>query len=173
MEKIVLLLFLASAVACQPGGATGKDTLIKEIASLETELLKTGDATKNADVALQLVKQSELFANKFPQDSLTPVLLYKAADVSRGLGNFGKSVELWGSVWRNHPSYEKAPMALFLQGFTFDSDLRDTAMATKYYREFLHQFPDDVLAAQVKQLLAVVEKNPDDLIKEFKEKNEK
>jgi TolA-binding protein len=173
MEKIVLLLFLASTVACQSGDAASKDKLTKEIASLETELLKTGDAGKNEDIALQLVKQSELFAKEFPQDSLTPVLLFKAADVARGLGRFGKSVELWGSVWRNHPSYEKAPMALFLQGFTFDSDLRDTAMATKYYRDFLQQYPANPLAGQVKQLLAIVAKNPDDLIKEFKDKNEK
>jgi TolA-binding protein len=172
MQKIVLLLFLASAVACQSGEPVNKDKLKKEIANLETELLKTGDASQNKDVALQLVKQSELFAKEFPQDSLTPALLFKAADVARGAGHFGKAVELWGSVWRNHRSYEKAPVSLFLQGFTFDSELQDTAMAGKYYREFLQQFPSDPLAIQVKQLLAVLGKNPDDLIKEFKEKNE-
>ncbi|MFQ5448910.1 MAG: tol-pal system YbgF family protein [Saprospiraceae bacterium] len=144
----------------------------KEIAGLEKELLKTGDASKNEDVALQLVTKSEQFAKEFPRDSLTPVLLFKAADVAKGLGRFGKAVQLWGTVWRQYPQYEKAPMALFLQGFTFDSDLRDAPMATKYYREFLQQFPENPLAEQVKQLIAVVEQNPEDLIKSFEKKNE-
>lgn len=57
-------------------------------------------------------------------------------------------------------------MALFLQGFTFDSDLHDPVMASKYYKKFLTTYPNDtLLAPQEKQLLAVINVKPEDLIR--------
>jgi TolA-binding protein len=96
-------------------------------------------------------------------------MLFKAADVANGARKYGKAVQLWGAVWRKHPEHPRAPMALFLQGFTFDSKLGKSNMARKYYMEFLKQYPNDSLATQVKQLLMVVQDSPEDLVKKFKE----
>ena len=171
MKKALLfigaILILATACQQKPQEAGNKDTLLEEIGTLEKELLKTGDASKEKETALAIVEKSSDFNKAFPNDPKTPDLLFKAADVARGAKEYGKAVQLWGELWRNHPDHPKAPMALFLQGFTFDSDLRDAKMASKYYRNFLKTFPNDSLAIQVKQLLQVVEVTPEDLVKQF------
>ena len=110
------------------------------------------------------------FAKAFPSDPKTPDLIFKAADVARGAKEYGKAVQLWGQLWRKHPDHPKAPRALFLQGFTFESELRDANMASKYYKDFLETYPNDSLAPQVQQLLQVVEISPEDLIRQFESK---
>ncbi len=170
---IGMIVCLVAACQQSPKAPTDqKETLLDEIAQFEKVLLQEGDATKEKETAMAMVEKCEQYASAFPNDSATPNLLFKAADVARGAKDYGKAVQLWGQLWRTYPGHPQAPMALFLQGFTFDSDLQDVKMASKYYTEFLGKYPEDSLAAQVKQLLQVVETSPSDLIKQF-EKNSK
>lgn len=167
-----LLLILFSACGQNENAkqdAPASNELKSEISSLESQLLETGDASKNQEAAKLLVEKTEEFAKANPEDEQTPAMLFKAADVANGARNYGKAIQLWGLVWRKHPDYENAPMALFLQGFTFDSKLQDAKMAQKYYKNFLKTYPNDSLATKVKQLLAVVEVPPEQLIKQFQE----
>lgn len=147
--------------------AQSNESLKAEIAKLEAELLKTGDATKSQEAASQLVKKSQAYAEDYPDDKETPELLFKAGDVANGMKDFGKAIQLWGMVWRKHPDHPRAPMALFLQGFTFDSQMNKANMARKYYLEFLKQYPENDLTAQVRQLLTVINTSADDLVKKY------
>ncbi len=169
MKKIVLFLITAAIISgCQNmKSEENRKKLAEEIYTLEKKLLETKDASKDKQSALMLIEKTKLYAKNFPSDSLSPILLFKAGDVAKGAREYGKAIHLWGLVWRNYENHPKSPMALFLQGFTFDSDLRDPKMASKYYNDFLTKYPDNPLAEQVKQLLAVVEVNPDELIKQF------
>ncbi len=165
IRQIFIGLIMCLAISCQQNQ---ESALLKEIEQLETTILESGDATKEKDAAKALVEKSTEYANKFPDDKATPTILFKAGDVARGSKDYGKAIQLWGQLWRTYGDHPKAPMALFLQGFTFDSDLRDAKMATKYYNDFLKTYPNDSLAIQVKQLLQVVEISPEDLVKQFK-----
>ena len=173
MKKGLLFLglILCLTTACQQKvkEATDKGTLLGEIEQLEKQLLKSGDASKEKETALALVEKCSGYAKAFPNDAQTPGLLFKAGDVARGAKEYGKAVQLWGQLWRNHGDHPKAPMALFLQGFTFDSELQDAKMASKYYQDFLKTYPNDSLATQVRQL-QVVEMSPTDLVKQFQNK---
>lgn len=170
------ILFLSLLTACGQNGNDGQnadaDALSAEIKALEAQLLESGDASKNQEVAKELVAKTEAFAKANPTDKRVPDMLFKAADVANGAGNYGKAVQLWGQVWRSYPDHERAPMALFLQGFTFDSKLNDSQMATKYYQDFMKKYPNDSLTVQTKQLLEVVQVPPDQLIKKFEEETE-
>lgn len=175
MKKGLLFLgtILCLAAACQQSvkEADDRQALLEEIHSLEKQLLETGDASKEKKAALALVEKCNAYAKAYANDPATPGLLFKAADVARGAKEYGKAVQLWGQVWRQYGEHPQAPMALFLQGFTFDSELQDAKMARKYYQDFLKTYPNDSLATQVKQLLQVVEMSPTDLVKQF-EKNQ-
>lgn len=165
---LALALFFAACQSQDKTGKPGQQQLGEEIAALEKQLLDgNGDASKKPDIAVELVEKTLQYAELYPQDTLTPNLLFKAADAARGARQYGKAVQLWGQVWRNYEKHPRAPMALFLQGFTFDSDLRKADMAKKYYTQFLEKYPNDPLADQVKQLLSVVDENPEDLVKKF------
>ena len=174
MKKAFLFIgiILCLAAACQqpPKEVAVKDALLGEIGQLEKQLLKTGDASKEKETALAFVEKCNGYAKAFPDDPKSPDLLFKAADVARGAKEYGKAVQLWGQLWRKYGNHPKAPMALFLQGFTFDGELQDAKMASKYYRDFLQTYPNDSLATQVQQLLQVVEISPEDLIKQFERK---
>lgn len=163
---LLLCVFFVFA-ACQDLGQTKQDQLWQEISSLEKKLLESKDAVKDKDTALQLIEKTQQFAREYPQDTLTPTLLFKAGDVAKGAKEFGKAVLLWGKVWRNYKDHPKAPMALFLQGYTFDAELHDAKMAAKYYNQFLLQYPHHEWAPQARQLLSVVEIKPEELIKKF------
>lgn len=126
-----------------------------------------GDVVAKQDTARLLVELSKTFVAENPDDENAATILFRAADVARGLREYGQAIELWGRVWRSYSDFTRAPDALFLQGFTFDADLRDAANAEKYYTLFLQKYPDHELAAQVQQLLHVVSEQPEELIKKF------
>jgi tetratricopeptide (TPR) repeat protein len=160
--SIFTILFL---LACQPGQSPAQNKLRNEIQALESQVGKAKDFDKDRAVALQLVEKASLYAKQYPQDTLTPALLFRAGDAAKNVKEYGKAVELWGQVWRNYSKHPKAAMALYQQGFTFDRELQDPVMANKYYKKFLASFPNDsILVPQVKQLQSVLNVNPGMLI---------
>ena len=179
MEKLILVLILfLPFIACNQNQTASeqdepsKEELIAEIKELEARLLKALDAQKDMEAAKALIVKSEDYVKQFPKDSLAASYLFKAADVSRGIKDFGNAIKLWGQVWRNYEDYSKAPDALFLQGFTFDNDLQDKKMAKKYYEDFLQKYREHQYSGQVRQLLAVLGKSTEELIKEFQKQNQ-
>ena len=79
-----------------------EETLLTEIGRLEKQLLKTGDASKEKELALALVDSCIVFAENFPDYPGTPDLLFKAADIARGAKEHGKAVQLWGRLKRRY-----------------------------------------------------------------------
>jgi len=94
-------------------------------------------------------------------------MLFKAGDVARGLRNPGKAIQLWGFLWRDYPAHAKAPDALFLQAFTFETMLNDASSAKSYYTQFVEKFPTHKLVPQAQLSIQNLSKSPEDLIKEF------
>ncbi|MEZ4933923.1 MAG: hypothetical protein R2788_17595 [Saprospiraceae bacterium] len=88
MKKGLLFLgtILCLAAACQQGvkEADTKQAMIEEIHSLEKQLLKTGDASKEKEAALALVGKCSEYAKAYADDPATPGLLFKAADARFG-----------------------------------------------------------------------------------------
>ncbi|MBI1226285.1 MAG: hypothetical protein GC192_13710 [Bacteroidetes bacterium] len=169
MKKLGICV-LASLLffACQPGQDPTQVKMRSEIKMLESQLMKVKDVTKDKATAQQLIEKTTEYAKQYPQDTLTPTLLFQAGDVAKEVKNYSKAMELWEQVWRGYKTHRSASMALFLQGFTFDSELHDPTMATKYYKKFLTTFPhDSVLVPQVKQLLSVINVKPEELIKKY------
>ncbi|MBK9013503.1 MAG: hypothetical protein IPM82_05145 [Saprospiraceae bacterium] len=169
MKKISFCLFATLLLfACEPGRNPAQEKLLNEITALEKQLLKAEDASKDKESALLLIEKTAQYAQQYPQDTLTPTLLFRAGDVAKRAKEYGKAMELWGQVGRDYSKHHRGSMALFLQGFTFDSDLHDPVMASKYYKKFLTTYPNDtLLATQVKQLLAVINVKPEDLIRKY------
>ena len=172
MKNLVFVLFLFGlcAAACKQSASVRRESLRSEIKSLDNALRINPDVAKSKEAAKQLVEKSLRFAEEFPKDTLTPDLLFTAGEVARGAGNYGKAIQAWGQVWRHYENHSKAPISLFLQAFTFDSDLRQPEMATKYYKQFLEKYPKHGLTIEVKQLLEVVDKKPEEMVKEFEKK---
>jgi TolA-binding protein len=111
---------------------------------------------------------SESFALAFPTDPAAPVYLMKGADMCRALGNTPEMLSLYDWVYQYYPKYEKASLALFLRGFTLDTELGKFDEAKRIYEKFLANYPQDSMAKDVKFLLENIGKTPDEMFKEMK-----
>ena len=179
--KILPFLLLTCIILCGCGPSTknlaekNRLALNSEIQTLQYTLAKAEDATKDVAAAMQLIEKSQTYANTYPQDSLAPVYLFRAADVSRGIGRHDLAIELWGRVGKEFNSFRRAPEALFLQGFTCDRDLENADKARFYYQKFLETYPGHSLVSDVQLMLVHLdnEKSPQELIREFKRQNDK
>jgi tetratricopeptide (TPR) repeat protein len=121
-----------------------------------------------------LITGLEAYIEKNPKDTANVVKhLYKVGELAKAVGLFGNSIKLWGQIQREYPLHPKAGDALFMQAFTFENDLQDKDSAKKYYMDFLKRFPDHSFANDAKQLLSMIDKSPEELIKEFEAKNAK
>ena len=179
MKKITLLTFvlICSFYACNSSGQArhqeGKAQLEETIQALHTQIIAQKDVTKEAEAAKELVAKSQLFAKQFPQDSMTATYLFRAADVSRGLGDYTLAIDLWGKVNSEYSNFKRAPDALFLQGFTYDKDLKNAAQAKLHYQQFLKKYPAHPFSKDVSLMLQYLDNDnpPEELIREFKEKS--
>lgn len=176
MKNILFLSFLlvfCSASSCNQEGASASQnsddakTFLKEIDKLESKLRKAKEVKDEMPAAQDLVKKSQAFAEQFPDNKRTAEVLFKSADVARGIGAYGKAIQLWGQVWRKHPDFDKAPDAVFMQGFTYENNLQDFDNAKRYYLQFIEKYPKHSLREQAILALKNLGKSPEDLIKEF------
>lgn len=179
---LIVIFIIGSAAACneQSGSAvSGVETvttpsakkMLKDLDGLEKKLRNAKQVTDEMPAAGELVKLSQDFFENYPEHPKTADVLFKGADVARGIGMYGKAVQLWGFVRRNYPDYPRAPDALFMQGYTFENNLRDIENAKDYYLKFAEDHPDHPLREQVIISLKNLGKSPEQLIKEF-QKNE-
>lgn len=113
------------------------------------------------------IDMCETFAIAFPNDKMAPVYLFKGADMARAMGNTPKIMSLYDWVYTYYPKFEKAPLALFLRGFTLDSELGNFTEAKKAYEKFLAKYPQDSLAKDVQFLMNNLGKTPDQMYKEM------
>ena len=170
---VSLLVCLWTACSTDAQQIPERADVVNQVRDLEEQLRQSGAEVnaKNEDLAKQLVASSQTFVEHYAQDSLAPSVLFKAADVARGLGDFDLAVQLWGQVHREYTDYAKAPDALFLQGFTADKDQGEQAAAKGFYQKFVTQYPDHPLKKDVELLLLYLQndKSPAELVKEFEE----
>jgi len=176
MNVLFMLLACLLVLACTPKDGASKMTDKKSINDLELILKASKDVNENEESAVQLIDQSKQFAEKYPKDALSPEYLFKAADVARGLSKYKEAVGLWKQVYSKYKkTYAKAPEALFLTAFTYDKDLNDKKRAKEHYSMFLKEYPEHVLAKDVKLILNYNQDEKSDLqlIKEFEKKMKK
>jgi len=121
--------------------------------------------------ATEMVEKSQHFANAFPDDPIGAAYLFTAGEVARSLGRYEDAINIFTKVESDYPKHEKAALALFLKGFTYEENLRNTDFAKKCYQDFLTKYPDHERTKEVEQLLEVVDVSPEELIERFKEQN--
>jgi hypothetical protein len=165
---MLLFIFAKCAETGSEQKGNPKEETIKQILALEKKVLKNEKISP--DTALALVRMQEEFAKTHAQDSLAPVFLFRGGDIARGAGEPGLAIKLWGAVQRKYPEFPRAPEALFLQAFVFETEIQDINNARLYYENFINRYPGHEYAQVAKMALENLGKRPEDLIREF-EKN--
>lgn len=147
-----------------------KEKLVQEIKQLEDTLKAKADKRIDRKLAKDLIKKSVAYSEAFPEDELSPAYLFRAGNVAVGISSFEEAVSYFEIIHQKYNNYERAPDALFLEGFTYENHLKDKENAKRCYNDFLERFPDDQLTDQVRVVLENIDKTPEELVKSFQKK---
>ena len=124
----------------------------------------------NYRVANDFIGLCEIHALLLPKNEKSPDYLHKAGETARSIRSFRKALEIYDWIYTKYPDNPKAPQALFLKGFTYDNDLKNTEKAKAVYEEFLKKYPNDDFADDTKFLLENLGKKDEEIINSFGKK---
>lgn len=149
----------------------------KELLALEKQLMndpatQTGNDRLNDSLASKVVKAYLKFAETYPNDSLSPDYLFKAADVMRGQFRWENALEVLNLLVEKYPNDQRVPNALFFAGFMLHNDLGENNKATPYLERVTNEFPNHPLAKDAAMLLQTMHMSEDELIKMLEEKQQ-
>jgi TolA-binding protein len=170
MKKISIFLTLVIVIAffgCKPS----KEKMTTEITKMEKELYSNTSGTIDKQKAEKMITLYSDFSERFPEDTISALYLFKAAEISMNISKNVEAIELYDKVIAKYPKYSKTPDALFLQGFILENNMRNVPKAKEKYLEFMTKFPKNELASQVKFSLDNLGKTPEQIIEEFQNKN--
>ncbi len=164
----VILLFILT-ISCQQSQKK-EITINEKIQQLEDSLFSE-DGRMRLPEAEKLVNAYRQFATEKPSDSLSPIYLFKAIDISMNLPNPKRSIALVDQFIQQFPDHASMPNALFVKAFIFDDQLHDYENAKKAYLLFIDRYPDHALADDAAEAIKNLGKTPEEIIREFEAKN--
>jgi len=133
---------------------TPSDVPIEEqLNQLQQQVYESAALQIDYSAANELITASELYALILPHDQQSPEFLLSAAEITRGLGVYRRSLDLLDWVATRYPQHPRAAQALFLRAFILDEQLQDTAAAREAYQLFLRKHPEHEFADDAKLLL--------------------
>lgn len=169
MKNTLLTLTIAALLV----GCSSKDSLLETIGELEIKLYSENETVFDRDIADNLVATYLDYVAAYPEDEKSPVLLFKAGEVSMGMESAEVALACYKQVYTDYPDFGKAATALFLEGFVYETQTNNLVMAQKCYIEFMDKYPDHTLADDAKFSLANLGKSDEEIIREFEEKLKK
>jgi len=174
MKKIIICLSIFTAFVISSCSDTEvrdeRQMMISQIDSLQKRMINPKNMELDKNLAQQGINAYEDFANKYPDDSLSAEYLFRASDLSRGVGDNVKALETLKKICKKYPNYKKIPDCIFLQGYYMQEFFGDTSGAKKYYQELLTKYPNHPFADDAQALVSMFGKSEEQILKEF-EKN--
>ena len=160
MKKIMILI--AGVMLMTACGTPNRDKELKKIAEQE-QAISALDVSSDNEAAVELLSLYRKFAADFPEDSLAPAYMTKAADLCINLGKSDEAVELLDSVICLYPGYEDLAGCYFLKGYAYES-AEQYDEAKEAYSYFVENYPDHYLAADTKVMLNYIGMSPEDML---------
>ena len=151
MKKIALFTLAALLmVACGPS----REERINQIEDFEDSIFESAIAAA-PETADQLTALYMAFADKYPNDSLSPQYLMKGADMQSNVLHTERALELFDRVINDYPDFEEVPMCFFLKGNALELNSQiDEAKAA--YEEFIAKYPDHFMADDARRMLPII-----------------
>ena len=165
MKNFILLSIVVVLFSCK----SEKQKLAEQIQLNEQKLFNDTSKMLNPAIANEELIAYKKFVSKFPQDTASPVYLYRAADLAHGLRHNREALDLYKQFVNSYPDNAKAASCLFLQAFIYDSDLQQKDSAKILYGQFLDKYPNHNLASSARASLEQIEMglSDEELIKLF------
>lgn len=148
-----------------------REEYIAHIKNLSNEM---HDATAvNDNTARIAIQAYSDFAILFPNDTLAPAYLFKAGEIATAAKKYKTALGFYQTITSKYNDFKYVKESLYLQGFLLDNFLNDDAAAKIIYEQVIAKYPTTNYANDAKAAINNLGKTDEQLIKEFKEKNEK
>jgi len=167
---LLIALLVASCGQDRAAAPAERDTLAV-IDSLETILFGDDGTMDNSDAAMMLVRHYSKYYQQHKADSLAIDMLFKAGEVSMGIGDGTLAVKYLTTVAEEHADFHKAPDALFLAAFCEENLNGDLQQAEFFYSEFIAKYPDHPLAVDAAFSRDNLGKSEEELIRMFEQRS--
>ncbi len=116
----------------------------------------------NQNEAMEAMRMYVEFSTKYPNDSLTPEYLFRAADIAQGTGNYEQAAEYLETILEKHTMYVKYQDVLFSAALVYDNYLENVnhgdERAIQLYDLIINKYPGSNYAEQSKTLKTYVGK---------------
>jgi TolA-binding protein len=139
---------------------------IKAISGLEKQLEQEGAKPDPAKLT-QLLDSYVAFAEHNAGDSLAPFYLYKAVNLSIGVNNGIRAMQLIDQTLNDFPKSGYLPETVFLKAYVYENLLSDYGKASQVYNDFMKKYPNHDLADDAEAALKYLGKSPEEMVREF------
>jgi outer membrane protein assembly factor BamD (BamD/ComL family) len=140
------------------------------IAGIEKKLQNTDNPATQEELQA-LLSEYISFYESYPKDSAASQYLYRAINLSMGMGQGEKTMELIDKSINDYPNQPKLAEVVFLKAYVYENLLSDYGKAASIYRGFSSRFPNHPLANDAEAAIRNMGKSPEELVKEFEARN--
>ncbi len=161
---ISALILLTVACSTDP-----KTEATKNITKLEKELY--ADQMIDREKGITLINSYVAYSKDYPQDSISPMYLFKAGEIGMNLQLGEQSINFFKKASSLQDNFSKEPECVFLSAFIYENQLGNLEQAEALYRFFLKKYPTHPLAKDAEASILYLGKSPEELIKMFQEQN--
>ncbi|MPL63204.1 hypothetical protein SDC9_08825 [bioreactor metagenome] len=159
---LVAFSIMVFAFACTSG-------IKKEMTAIETLEKELTDqaARPDPEKLAGLLDAYTAFVDNHAADTMAPLYLYKAINLSMGINNGALAMQLTDRMLNEYPKYSRIPETVFLKAYIYENQLSNLGLALKTYQDFLSRFPEHDLADDAQAAIDNLGKSPEELIREF------
>lgn len=179
MKNLTFLLFILCLLSCNNSldnkqeqekiTLPNKEEYKKSVLELESKLRK--EQTISDSLGTQMAKAYATFAFTFPQDSLSPFFLFKAAEVAMAIHQYQQALVYYETICLKYEDFTYITESLYLQGFIYDNYLNNDEKAKTIYLQTIEKYPSHQLSDDAKASIEHLGKSDEELIREFEKKN--
>lgn len=170
IAHITLLLLAFSVIMSSCTSTSPRDKEATQISQLEDDL-KAMTTKPDQQQINNLLQMYIDFVDHYPDDSASTVYLYDAVNLSMGMNDGKKAMELVDRTLNEYPKSPRIAESVFLKGYIYENLLGNYGLATSTYSDFIKRFPDHELADDAQAAIENMGKTPDELIREFEARN--
>lgn len=168
MKKTLLFPLVALVLSFGCGEKTEKATdVASRIKAMEDSVFESLSFDQRKAQALLDVYKA--YANTYPQDSLAPDYLFRAANLAKTMHEGEQGITLYDRIIKDYPSWKRLPDVYYLKAFTIDSDLDRKGEAKTAYEEVIARYPDHAFAKDARAMIDNLQYTDEELIQRFQE----
>jgi tetratricopeptide (TPR) repeat protein len=165
MKFLLLLPAVALLFACGGEKKESATDVASRIRAMEDSVFESMSFDRRR--AQALLDVYKVYASAYPNDTLAPEYLFRAANVAKSMHEGEESIKLYDRLLKDYPSWRRLPDVLYLKAFTIDSELGRKGEAETAYRQVISTYPDHPFAKDAKVMIDNLHYTDEELIQRF------